>query len=196
MDDFLAFPAVVDWLRRYVDDPVNASRSVEARGALLAYLPARLTIEMDAKAVAGELGDAASGGYFAFSLFYADTAAWNVVMDARGQLLTVAPVRSVDATGAAHFCALKNYDEDTLLLVSSENFTAAGARVPSAGAGDFAFGGGAAAAATAAAAAAAVGRQSHRAGWLEQNFDVLAISDAFGRFRAILTFRRIFSRFG
>ena len=54
----------------------------------------------------------------------------------------------------------------------------------------------AAAAATAAAAAAAGGRQSHRAGWLEQNLDVLAVSDAFGRFRAILTFWSIFSRFG
>ena len=48
----------------------------------------------------------------------------------------------------------------------------------------------------AAAAAAAGGRQSHRAGWLEQNLDVLAVSDAFGRFRAILTFWSIFSRFG
>ena len=40
------------------------------------------------------------------------------------------------------------------------------------------------------------GGQSHRAGWLEQNLEGLAISDAFGRFRAILTFWRIFSRFG
>ena len=47
-----------------------------------------------------------------------------------------------------------------------------------------------------AAAAAAGGRQSHRAGWLEQNLDVLAVSDASGRFQAILTFWRIFSRFG
>ena len=47
-----------------------------------------------------------------------------------------------------------------------------------------------------AAAAAAGGRQSHRAGWLEQNLDVLAVSDAFSRFQAILTFLSIFSRFG
>ena len=38
------------------------------------------------------------------------------------------------------------------------------------------------------AAALAGGRQSHWAGWLEQNLDVLAVSDAFGRFRAILIF--------
>ena len=55
--------------------------------------------------------------------------------------------------------------------------------------------GGAAAAATAAVAAAAGGRQSHQAGWLEQNLDVLAVSHAFGRFRAILTFWSIFNRF-
>ena len=55
----------------------------------------------------------------------------------------------------------------------------------------------AAAAATAAvAAAAAGGRQSHRAGWLEQNFDVLAVLSVFERFRAVLTFWSIFSRFG
>ena len=33
-----------------------------------------------------------------------------------------------------------------------------------------------------AAVAAAGGRQSHRAGWLEQNLDVLAVSDALGQF--------------
>ena len=48
----------------------------------------------------------------------------------------------------------------------------------------------------AAAAVAAGGRQSHWAGWLEQNLDVLAVSDAFGRFQAILIFLSIFSRFG
>ena len=140
MSAFLAFEAVIQWLKdervdqsvitAALDDANNASRGAATSakaGALLAYLPARLTIEMDAKAVAGELGDAASGGYFAFSLFYADTAAWNVVMDARGQLLTVAPVRSVDATGAAHFCALKNYDEDALLVATTVNYTGAGA---------------------------------------------------------------------
>ena len=64
-------------------------------------------------------------------------------------------------------------------------------RIRSRGGGDAA-----AAAAMAAAVVAAGGRQSHRAGWLEQNLDVLAVSDAFGRFRAILTFWRIFSHFG
>ena len=34
-------------------------------------------------------------------------------------------------------------------------------------------------------AVAAGGWQSHLAGWLEQNLDVLAVSDAFGRFRQI-----------
>ena len=48
----------------------------------------------------------------------------------------------------------------------------------------------------AAAAVAAGGRQSHWAGWLEQNLDFLVVSDAFGRFRAILTFCNIFCRFG
>ena len=56
---------------------------------------------------------------------------------------------------------------------------------------------GAAAAATAAATAVvAGGRHSHRAGWLEQNFDVLAVSDAFRRFQAICTFWSVFCRFG
>ena len=42
----------------------------------------------------------------------------------------------------------------------------------------------AAAAATAAVAAAAAGRrQSHRAGWLEQNLDVSAVLSVFERFR-------------
>ena len=54
----------------------------------------------------------------------------------------------------------------------------------------------AAAATAAVAAAAAGGRQSHRAGWLEQNFDVLAVLSVFERFRAVLTFWNIFSRFG
>ena len=84
MDDFLAFPAVVDWLRRYVDDPVNASRSVEARGALLAYLPARLTIELDAAAVAGSLGRVAASGHVAFSLYLGTVASWTIVMTMTG----------------------------------------------------------------------------------------------------------------
>ena len=40
------------------------------------------------------------------------------------------------------------------------------------------------------------GRQSHWAGWLEQNSDVLAVSDGFGRFQAILFFSSMFSHFG
>ena len=49
---------------------------------------------------------------------------------------------------------------------------------------------------SASAAAAADGRQSHRAGWLEQNFDVLAVLSVFERFRAVLTFWSIFNCFG
>ena len=52
------------------------------------------------------------------------------------------------------------------------------------------------AAATAAAMAAVGGRQSHRAGWIEQNFDVLAVLSVFERFWAVLTFWTIFGRFG
>ena len=126
MDDFLAFPAVVDWLRRYVDDPVNASRSVEARGALLAYLPARLTIELDAAAVAGSLGRVAASGHVAFSLYLGTVASWTIVMSARGALERIAPGKSANSAGTSHFCALKNKDEDTLLLMSVVNNSASG----------------------------------------------------------------------
>ena len=50
--------------------------------------------------------------------------------------------------------------------------------------------------AAAAAAAAAGGRQSHRAGWLELDLDVLAVSEAFGRFGEFCCLLNIFSRCG
>ena len=87
MDAFLAFPAVVDWLKEQgIDDPVNSSATVEGHGKLLAYLPARLTIEFDSSAIAGSLGRVASTGYVAYSLYRGTTASWTIIMSTDGAL--------------------------------------------------------------------------------------------------------------
>lgn len=140
MSAFLAFPAVIDWLLKQgvdnatitaaLEDVNDASKSAAtdaATGSLLAYLPARLTIDYDAAAVGGSVGKEASAGFVTFSLFYGNAAAWNVVMDVKGRLYQVAPTRSVDAVDMAHFCALKNYDEETILTATTVNYTGAGA---------------------------------------------------------------------
>ena len=128
MSAFLAFPAVVDWLVKTagVDDPVNASATREGRVKLLSYLPARLTIEFDERAVAGSVGRVASGGYVAFNLYVNYAASWTIVMDVKGGLRQVSPGLSVNSVGVGHFSALKNKDEDHLLLVSSLNESASG----------------------------------------------------------------------
>ena len=128
MSAFLAFPAVVDWLVKTagVDDPVNASATREGRVKLLSYLPARLTIEFDERAVAGSVGRVASGGYVAFNLYVNYVASWTIVMDVKGGLRQVSPGLSVNSVGVGHFSALKNKDEDHLLLVSSLNESASG----------------------------------------------------------------------
>lgn len=127
MDAFLAFPAVVDWLKEQgIDDPVNSSATVEGHGKLLAYLPARLTIEFDSSAIAGSLGRVASTGYVAYSLYRGTTASWTIIMSTDGALQMISPGKNVNSQGISHFCALKNKDEDTLLLVSSLNSSAAG----------------------------------------------------------------------
>ena len=128
MSAFLAFPAVVDWLvkKAGVDDPVNASATRDGRVKLLSYLPARLTIEFDERAVAGSVGRVASGGYVAFNLYVNYVASWTIVMDMKGALRQVSPGLSVNSVGVGHFSALKNKDEDTLLLVSSLNESASG----------------------------------------------------------------------
>ena len=105
---------------------MNASRSLEGTGRLTTYLPSRFEITFDAKAIAGSAGEAAAGGLVAFNLYSANVVSWNVVMDLKGELRQVAPARSVDAKGVVHYCGFKNYDEDTLLVVSSENYTASG----------------------------------------------------------------------
>ena len=128
MSAFLAFPAVVEWLEaQNISDPVNANATVEGQGALLYYLPARLTIEFDARAIAGSLGKAAAGGYVAFNLYNGYAASWTIVMDMTGALQQISPSISSNSIGMSHFCALKNKDEETLLLVSSVNESASGA---------------------------------------------------------------------
>lgn len=128
MSAFLAFPAVVEWLEaQNISDPVNTSATVEGQGALLYYLPARLTIEFDARAIAGSLGKAAAGGYVAFNLYNGYAASWTIVMDMTGALQQISPAISSNSIGMSHFCALKNKDEETLLLVSSVNESASGA---------------------------------------------------------------------
>ena len=126
MTEFLRFPLVVDWLRKQgVEERLlDSNATLAERGALLAYLPARFVVTMDARAVAGRLGSAAAGGYVAFSLFSGSTASWNIIMDLTGKLHQMSPARSVQSYGQQHWCGLKNYDEDTLLLVSSVNQTA------------------------------------------------------------------------
>ena len=64
MTEFLRFPLVVDWLRKQgVEERLlNSSATLAERGALLAYLPSRFVVTMDARAVAGRLGSAAAGG--------------------------------------------------------------------------------------------------------------------------------------
>ena len=128
MSTFLAFDSVVDWMVHHTtfDDPVNTSKSAEGQAALLDYLPARLTIEFDAKAIAGSIGQVASGGYVAYSLYRSTTASWTIVMDMHGGIQQISPGKSVDTVGVAHFCALKNKDEDNMILVSSINSSAAG----------------------------------------------------------------------
>ena len=123
MKAFLQFPAVIEWLKDQedIDDPHTADY-----GKLLNYLPSRFTIDYNPNAVDGSLGIQARKGYVAFNLFYGYTASWLVIVGIRGELMQVAPVRATNAEGYPHICALKNYNEDTLLLVSSENYTAAG----------------------------------------------------------------------
>ena len=123
----LAFPKVVAFLARQgIADPVNASASDAGRERLLAYLPARLELELDTRAVAGSFGANAAGGYVAFNLYYEEVASWMVVASLRGELLQFAPALTADELGVGHFCGLKNYDEDTLLLVSNQNYTGSG----------------------------------------------------------------------
>ena len=131
MSAFLAFPAVVDWLKHHGSGVegggVDPNATVEAQGALLDYLPARVTLELSPALTAGSLGDAAAGGYVAFNLFNSKFASWLVVMDLRGSLLQVLPVDDTGTEGSfAHACGLKNYDEASLLLATSINNTAAG----------------------------------------------------------------------
>ena len=94
MSEFLRFPAVVAYLEwAGIADPVNASTTRAGEGRLLAYLPARLVVDLDAAAVAGAAGRAAALGYVAFSLHNGNASSWNVVLDLRGRLRQFAPAR-------------------------------------------------------------------------------------------------------
>ena len=127
MTEFLTFPKVVEFLvKQGIDDPVNTSATVAGQGALQQFLPAQFEIELETGAIAGSLGDSATRGFVAFNLYYENVASWMVVMDVRGKLHQVAPACSVESEGQAHFAALKNYDEDTLLVISDQNYTGGG----------------------------------------------------------------------
>ena len=100
MTAFLEFDAVWDWLvARGLGESLGDWKSTKREGALLGYLPSRLTIDLDPGLVAGALGEAAHGGFVAFNLYTGTTASWNVVMDLRGRLYQVAPSR-YGATGS------------------------------------------------------------------------------------------------
>ena len=128
MTAFLEFDAVWDWLvARGLGESLGDWKSTKREGALLGYLPSRLTIDLDPGLVAGALGESARGGFVAFSLYSGSTAAsWNVVMDLTGALHQVAPTRYDAPASAVHACALKNWDEDTLLVGVSANKSAKG----------------------------------------------------------------------
>ena len=133
MTEFLRFPKAVEYLvDQGFKDPMALAQTEAGRGRLLPYLPARFTIDMDARAVAGDLGNVATEGYLTFNIYTAhfndgfNTASWNVVMDLQGKLHQFSPARSVDAVGRVHFCGLKNYDEDTLVMIQSANESAGG----------------------------------------------------------------------
>ena len=54
MTEFLRFPKVVEWLiNQGVEDPVASNISKAQQGALLQYLPAKMTIDINPAAVAG-----------------------------------------------------------------------------------------------------------------------------------------------
>ena len=104
MTEFLRFDAVWDWLvARGLGESLGDWKSTKREGALLGYLPSRLTIDLDPGLVAGALGEAAHGGFVAFNLYTGTTASWNVVMDLRGRLYQVAPSR-YGATGSLPGC--------------------------------------------------------------------------------------------
>ena len=109
MTEFLRFDAVWDWLiARGLGESLGDWKSTKREGALLGYLPSRLTIDLDPGLVAGALGEAAHGGFVAFNLYTGTTASWNVVMDLRGRLYQVAPDARDAPASAVHACALKN----------------------------------------------------------------------------------------
>ena len=104
MTEFLRFDAVWDWLvARGLGESLGDWKSTKREGALLGYLPSRLTIDLDPGLVAGALGEAAHGGFVAFNLYTGTTASWNVVMDLRGRLYQVAPSR-YGGTGSLPGC--------------------------------------------------------------------------------------------
>ena len=121
---FLEFPSVAAWLKKHaanVTDPMRASAH-----DLTAYLPVRFTIDLDKRALAGSIGEAAAEGYVGFNMYFAERASWMVVMDYAGRLHQVAPAKSFDGQGAQHFCAFKLYDEDTFLLAQESNYSGSG----------------------------------------------------------------------
>ena len=127
MADFLRFPKVVEWLEKHnVPAPAPEDLTTAERGRLQAWLPSKFEIDVNPAAMSGSLGAQAGGGHLTFNVYQTLNASWTIVMKLDGELEQVAPARSVEAEQMVHWCAMKNYDEDTLLLISSENHTAKG----------------------------------------------------------------------
>ena len=139
MSAFLKFPKVVEFLAARGDkegvdltDPLSAIESgSEAQMKLLAqYLPTFMTVELNNNVAAGSLGVPALGGHVVFNVFSDGSfpASWLIVMTVQGVLEQVVPLRVSPDQGvdAMFLGGVKNYDEDTLLLLTNKNGTGAG----------------------------------------------------------------------
>ena len=139
MSAFLKFPKVVEFLAARGDkegvdltDPLSAIESgSETQMKLLAqYLPTFMTVELNNNLAAGSLGVPALGGHVVFNVFSDGSfpASWLIVMTVQGVLEQVVPLRVSPDMGvdAMFLGGVKNYDEDTLLLLTNKNGTGAG----------------------------------------------------------------------
>ena len=97
---------------------------------LAQYLPTFMTVELNNNLAAGSLGVPALGGHVVFNVFSDGSfpASWLIVMTVQGVLEQVVPLRVSPDMGvdAMFLGGVKNYDEDTLLLLTNKNGTGAG----------------------------------------------------------------------
>ena len=140
MSAFLEFPHVVAWLSKQpniTDHPQRMAATPEGTTRLLRYLPASLQVSFRSDLIAGDMGEAAAGGYVAFDMYKSDAtdggcgayetfASWQVVVSLAGQLHAISPTPSEWSHTAAHVCGFKNYDEATMLVTTDQNATEEG----------------------------------------------------------------------